>query len=326
MKIYLYTDKQKNVLETTRSPYPMILLAGLALAFFLLGFLLSQYPIVKGKKFDEYRNTNYATVYIDITSFPIAFDVLTNERTETFYIVSNDKNKYIVKLNQPQYRKIKKKYEHNKNDFQYRIVGRSYSIFENIKKASLNAYNNDKKENIITVSNYEIFFGQTYIDGTDNLGMVVGYTLFILGSVFAVVFLLSTINFIYIQVKLNRAIKIYGEENLEMHLDDSKTLAYQKEGIYLTGKYLISNCIDFIVLPYDNIFWIYIADKTIYFVSMGKFLLIATKDGKLLQVAASRNIKILEEIITKIHEKIPSVLIGDSKENHNSYKNYLKLK
>lgn len=313
--------KQKNVLETTKRPYGIILFAALTFAFLLLAFIFSKMSLVEGRSFDDDKNAIYTTVNIDITSLPIAFETIAKGENETFYIADN---KYILKLNKNQYKKIEEEYEKSNADFKYHIVGRTYPIFDNLEKASQNVYNDNKREELITSSNYEEYFGQAYIDGTENMGMIVGGVFSILGCVMAVVVLICIIEYIHTIIKLNRAIKEYGEEKLEAQLNDSETLSYQKVGAYLAKQYLISNSVDFKVISYDNIFWMYLLNKRMNFISIGIFIMVATKDGKCQPVVCDRNKKMLEEIMIEICEKNPAIRLGYTKENKNSFRDYLR--
>lgn len=280
--------------------------------------------LAEGRRFDDDRNTIYNTVYIDITSLPIAVE--TEGKNQTFYITGNDENVYIVKLSNKQYQKIREKYENSPADFTYRIVGRTNYIFTNLEKASLSAYNDNKGEKIITSSNYEEYFGKAYIDGTDNAGMIVGGVFYIIGGVFAVITLFLIIEYIHANLRLKQTIKEYGREKLEEQLNDPQTLAYQKAGAYLTKQFLISNSMDFKVISYDDILWIYILNRRLNFISIGKYIMAATKDGKCRPAVCSSDIKMLEEIMTKIYEKNPTIRLGFSKENQHYYNNYLNQK
>ena len=316
--------KQKNVLETTKRPYGIILFAALTIVFLLLAFIFSKMSLVEGRSFDDDKNTIYTTVNIDITNLPIAFETIAKGENETFYFADNNGNEYILKLNEKQYKKIQEEYEKNGADFEYHIVGRTYPIFDNLEKASQNTYNDNKGEEIITSLNYEEYFGQAYIDGTENMGMIVGGVFSILGCVMAVVVLICIIEYIHTIIKLNRAIKEYGKEKLEKLLNDSETISYQNVGAYLTKQYLISNSVDFKVISYDNIFWMYLLNKRMNFISIGIFIMVATKDGKCQPVVCGRNKKMLEKIMIEICEKNPNIRLGYTKENQKSYKDYLR--
>lgn len=279
--------------------------------------------LAEGKSFDDDRNTIYTTVHIDITSLPIAFETIAKGQNETFYITGNGENVYIVKLGKKQYQKIREEYENNPADFMYHIVGRTYRIFANLENASQSAYNGDKGATIVTSANYEEYFGQAYIDGTETPGIIVSAIFSILGCVALLAALFSAMESVHVLRKLKQAIKEHGREKLEELLDDPQTLAYQNAGAYLSRQYLISNSVDFKVISYNDIFWVYISNKRINFISIGKYIMAATMDGKCQPVVYSRNQKVLEEIISKIHEKNPAVRVGYSKDNQHSYRDYL---
>lgn len=316
--------KQNNILETTRKPYATIILAATSVIFLVLTFIFSKLTLVEGRSFDEDKNTIYTTVNIDITNLPIAFETIAKGKNETFYIVGNGENEYILKLDDKQYKKIREEYEKNEADFKYHIVGRTYPIFDNLEKASQNTYNDNKGEKVISSSNYEEYFGQAYIDGTENLGMVIAGVFFVLGCVMAVVALISVIEYIHTVIKLNRAIKEYGKERLEEQLNDLETRSYPRVGAYLTKQYLISNSVDFKVISYDDILWMYLLNRRMNFISIGIFIMVATKDGKCQPVVCGRNKRALEKVILEIYEKNPAIWLGYTKENQNGYREYVK--
>lgn len=314
---------KKNILETTQKPYIVILFTVLTLIFFLLSYTFSQILLAEGKSFDNDRNTIYTTVHIDITSLPIAFETFAKGKNETFYITGNGVNMYIVKLDKKQYQKIREEYENNPTDFIYHIVGRTDRIFANLENSSQSAYNDAKGEVIITSSNYEEYFGQAYIDGTENAGIGVGVLFSTLGYVCMVATLFSAIEYVHAVIKLRQAINEHGKEKLAEQLNDPQTLAYPNAGAYLTKQFLISNSVDFKVVSYDDIFWIYILNKRLNFISIGKYIMVATMDGKRQPVVYSKNQKVLEEIMSKLYEKNPAVRLGYSKDNQQSYSDYL---
>lgn len=314
---------QKNILETTQKPYTVILFTILTFVFFLLAFIFSKISLAEGKSFDDDRNTIYTTVHIDITSLPIAFETFAKGKIDTFYITGNDENLYIVKLDKKQYQEIQEKYENNPTDFIYHIVGRTYSIFPNLKNSSQSTYNDAKGEKIITSSNHEKYFGQAYIDGTEKPSLIVDGVFSILGCVCVVAVLFSVIEYVHAIQALKQAINKHGKEKLAELLNDPQTLAYQNAGTYLTRQYLISNSVDFKVISYDDIFWMYILNNRLNFISIGKNIMVATMDGKCQPVVWSRNQKVLEEIMSKIYEKNPAIRLGYSKDNQQSFRDNL---
>lgn len=314
---------KKNILETTQKPYTAIVFTVLALVFFLLSFIFSQMPLAEGKSFDDDRNTIYSTVHIDITILPLAFETVAKEGRETFYITGNGENLYIVQLDKKQYQKILEEYQNNPTDFRYHIVGETYRIFLNLEESSQSAYNDAKGEIVITDSNYEEYFGQAYIDGTETAGLVVGVFFSIFGYVFTMAALVSVIEYVNRMRKLKQAIKAHGKEKLTELLNDPQTLAYKNAGTYLTKQFLISNSVDFKAVSYNDIFWIYILNKRINFISVGKYIMVATMDGKRQPVVYSKNQKVLEEIMAKIYEKNPAIRLGYTKDNQQSYRDYL---
>lgn len=313
---------QKNILETTQKPRTVILFTVLTFGFFLLSFIFSKISLSEGKNFDDDRNKIYAIVHIDITSLPIAFETVAKGGIDTFYITGTGENLYIVKLDKKQYQQIQEKYENNPTDFIYHIVGRTYQIFPNLKNSSQSTYNDAMGETIIKSSNHEKYFGQAYIDGTEKPSLIVDGVFFTLGCVCVVAVLFSIIEYVRAIRELKQAINIHGKEKLTELLNDPQTLAYQNAGTYLTKQYLISNSVDFKVISYDDIFWMYILNNRLNFISIGKNIMVATMDGKCQPVVWSRDQKVLEEIISKIYEKNPAIRLGYSKDNQQSYRNY----
>lgn len=314
---------KRNILETTKKPYTLIIFTVAALVLFLLSYIFSQMPLAEGKSFDDDRNTIYTTVHTDITSLPIAFGTDYKGNNETFYITGNGESMYIIRLNKKQYQKILEAYENNPADFIYHIVGRTDRIFTNLENSSQSAYNSARGEVIITSSNYEEYFGQAYIDVTENAGLVVSGVFSTVGYVCILAILFSAIEYVHTVIKLKQAINKHGKERLVELLNDPQTLAYPKAGAYLTSQFLISNSVDFKVVSYDEIFWIYILNHRLNFISVGKYIMAANMDGKRQPVVYSKNQNLLEEIMSKIYEKNPAIRLGYTKENQQIYRNYI---
>lgn len=311
-------------LDSIRKPKSIILITVSALIFIAIGFIFSKTNLTNYNDFNNYKNSEFKNVYVEITDLPIEFQVNYKGKVQNFYIVQNGDNKYIVKLTKDQHNKIQKQYDNNIQSFTYRIEGRSYSNFENLKKASLKVYNEIEDKNI-TNSNYVEHFGESYIDATEgNVSTIISYICYICALLFLFIDLLVIIQYIYTIIKLNKSISLYGKEELEKEINDPESIIFKKAGICLAKQYIISTALNFNVISYDNIYWMYISKRSMNFITITKCIIIATKEGKLLPIAYDYNERELNEIINKIHEKNNSILIGYSSENRKSFQKYLK--
>ncbi len=316
---------RNNLLETVKKPYLVIVLIILTLLFFSLGEILVRTNKKVCQDFDEDRSSIDNFVCIEIENPPIMFKVTPNGgKEQLFYIVSNSSEQYLVKLPLYLHNDIMEEYEKDKENFKYKIEGTTYKIYDSLKRASIKTYNKEFNENIINFTNYNEYFGHTYIDSGESPTIIIRVIFYLIGTFFLIISVAVIIAYINTRKNLKLAIKKYGKEELERQLNDSKTISYPKPGIYLTDKYIISNSTDFKVVPYQDIYWMYILKKKTNGITVGTYLTVCTKNKKTLLLAYMYKDKILIEIMQRIYEKNNSILLDYTNENLKKYKEFIK--
>lgn len=319
--------KKNNLLEPSKKSYLIIIFTIIALSFFLLGEILVRTNNKKCQNFDEDKNTVDNFVCIEITKPPMMFEVFPmGQEKQIFYIVGNANNQYVVKLPLYLHDKIMRNYKKDSENFKYKIEGTTTKIYDSLKNALIKTYNKEHKDNQIDSKNYNDYFGGTYIDGGKSPNFDIKLIFNLLGAFFLTIDIILICGNIFASKNIKSAINKYGKENLERELNDSRTISYTKEGIYLTNKYVISNAFGFKVISYEDIYWVYILKRKTKGITIGKDLIACTKNKKTFSIATTNKIEILMEIISKICEKNNTVLVDYTNENLKKYKELIKSK
>ena len=165
-------------------------LLGIAIGFLILG-IYEQFKIIKPIYLEkvikmESQNT-YKNVYLDIIHEPMLFAEYKNDSNK-FYIVQDNDYMYIAYLNNKVYDEIINSKEISKS---FKITGHTKEISDDIKKIAIDAYNEIIEKRVITLENFESYFGNVYIDATNY------YTREKLCYTIAVIFVLIALIIIY---------------------------------------------------------------------------------------------------------------------------------
>ena len=316
-----------NILKSYKNNNIIIIFSIITLIFFSLGFVLAKNKEKECQKFLDNKITSNQYVYIEITEPPIPFKVISNgSSSQNFYILSNSKNYYLAKMSLSTYTKLMTSYKKNKDDFSFKFEGTTKNIYETLKKTSIKVLNEINQEELLTNSNYDDYVGKFYIDGFQNPSFDIKLIFYLLGTFFLVLTIILLIEYFNTARNLKKILQKYSREELEKELSDKNTVSYIKLGTYFTRKYLISNVSDFKVIPYQDICWTYILKSKTKGITIGRQVMIRTKDNKIYSIAFSQNEKLLREIIKKIYEKNNNILIDFTNDNLKKYKKMIKIK
>ncbi len=318
---------QNNILKSYKNNNIIVIFSIITLLFFSLGFILAKNKEKECQKFLDNKITSNQYVYIEITKPPIPFKVTLNgSSSQNFYILSNSKHYYIAKMSLHTYTKLMTNYKKNKEDFSFKFEGTTKNIYETLKKTSIKVLNETNQEELLTNSNYDNYIGEFYIDGFQNPSFDIKLIFYLLGTFFFVLTIILLIEYFNASRNLKKILQKYSREELEKELGDKSTISYRESGTYFTRKYLISNVSGFKVIPYQDICWTYILKSKTKGVTIGKQVMIRTKDNKIYSIAFSQNEKLLREIIKKIYEKNNNILIDFTNDNLEKYKEMIKIK
>ncbi len=313
-----------EVLKKVKNGKLIIIFFLISVALFALAFVIPNKIGVRWQNFLDNRSSIYESVYLEIDSKPVEFETVYKGNKRSFYIVSNADKYFIVKLSDKQYEEILIEYEKVSDNFKYVIEGRSNAIFTNLQDSAKKTFNELKNEKIITSSNFEDYFGSSYIDVEDNTKGMIKTLCLGFGILFIVIDVIVIIGYVYGLKTYKKMIKKYGKEELEKELNDKDVISLSKAGIYLTKKYIISNSMGFKVIEYKDVGWVYILKRRTNGILTGSHLMIYQKNGKGDTFASMRRPEELKNLIPVIAEKNKSILVGYTKDNQKKYKEMVK--
>ena len=325
-------DYKKLLKVSKKSLIVTIILTVLSAALFIAMTVLSKPPKnVECHSYndlislDEDEEEKY--VEVDIVTEPFEFATKTeNSSTERFYFVADENSYlYIVRLSPKKLEEIKKEYDKNPDEFKYTLKGYIFNTPSQLKQKALSAYNRGRNvSERIQAADFEAYFGKTYLDDRITPTMNIATTCMAIGAFFGIFSFVSLCIFITGAIHTKSTIKKYGMQELENELSGANIVAYPKANTYLTDNFVMSNMSGLKAIKYEDILWTYMEKRRQNGMTVGKYLLVLTKDGKRHYVSNNFNEDTLKEVMEKIYIKNNSVLIGYTSENSKEYKRIRK--
>lgn len=264
--------------------------------------------------------------YINVQSKPYLFAV-SDDTTDAYYIVSDDKYMYIAYLSKDTFNKLNvDSIESNP----VRLQGVTKTITSDIKSLALdtlNEYRND--DNQIAASDFASYFGTIYLD-TVNADTMPALQL-IIGFVFILVGLLMTIIYLIKGIRFNLALKRLSTDEISLldnEMNSKESFFYERAKLYLTPNYCINLDGTFKAIKYSDIIWMYSITQRVNFIKTSNSIMVATLTKKYniasLDTLTRASKEIYEEIYKTILSKNDTMLVGYSNENIKKYKEITK--
>lgn len=317
-------ENKKNLLVTLG-----ISILGIILIIIGAAFSISPEDL-EPKEYDELISNkqdtpdDYATV--TITYLPYLFaEKDTDYGTKKYYMIFDENGyPYIARLTDETYKKLEAKYD-NGEDISYKITGFLSAQETELRKLAIESHKELFEDSKITDENYELYFGKTFIDEEYVPSTTIEIIFISIGGISLIVGLICFIVCIVGVIRFKKTLNKYGKDELEYELAKSSTIYYKKQEVCLTDNYVITTFMGLDVIKYEDILWLYNENRRYNFISIGKYLIARTNNKKAIQLSyVYKNEAKLIEIMNKIHEKNPKILIGFTKENQNAYKEMTK--
>lgn len=245
-----------------------------------------------------------------------------------YYIMDENGVIYIARISDTTVEKIMKLYNEQQENFSYELKGYIFNIDSDVKKIAIEEFSNAFKDApLVTEENYEQYLGKTYLNewvtpDTELYGIMVGvsFGIGILAIIFGIIYIIGVI-------KIHKYTKASYFEDLKYELEKSTCKHFEKENIFLTDNYIVSNIGGLLkVSKYEDLIWIYECDQTVNGVNF-KGITARIKNKKQFNIAGSAFLSKenkLNEILCIIKEKNPNILVGFTPENEKEFKNICK--
>ena len=308
--------------------------------FGILGVVFFGWAFYIQKNLTGTKNTLHELIYnestkegkkvkLTVTSIPYVFAEETSKKTNAkYYFLMDGDYLYVGYLNDDTYEKLNQK-DISKNPIT--IYGKTKKIPSDVIDIAIKVYNEGLEEPILTRDNYSEYIGEICID-TDSVSLAGAFQT-ILGILF------NWVGFIYLilfLVKKRRINKFKKDtvlwEDIISELNDKEVEEYFKFGTCLTKKYIVDSMKGLTIIPYQDIVWLYLHESRYNGVTNDRYLIAVTKEKKNVKVARlsgfhPKSKDTYMEIIQKIYEKNPNMLVGYTSENRKAAKNlYQKYK
>jgi len=236
-----------------------------------------------------------------------------------YFIVDENDLIYIARISDETYKKIEDAYNEQQENFSYELEGYIFNIESDVKNLAIETLGT-VFENLptITKENYEEYLGKTYLDEHKTPNTQLCNYMILISIVTGVI----AITFGYRIIKVYRYTKTSYFEDLKYELEKNTSKYFEKERIYLTDNYIVSNLNNILrVNRYEDFIWIYISKLQQYGSTANIFVRVKTKNKKQYDIASSLDENKLNEIIDLIKQKNTNILVGFTTENRKQYKN-----
>lgn len=300
---------------------PVLVLYGISLSFLLAGMGMKLLGNVKSQavpvSFNVYDGENiYGSIRSQMMTLEFASDF--KETNHYYFVYDEDLLPYIVQIHgdlSEESLKIQSYlYESESGEVPEPVTfyGMSVPIEEDIRQYAIESYNEMWGEELVTEDNFSGYFGEYYLDTTrkprstadDNVYLFLSFS-FIL-ALTATLFLISRLK----GQSLKRSIatrKAWTEEDLlvlDGQLLHPTTAVYEKEQLYLTNDYIVTNAEGFEIIPYGDILRVFDTAS-----GTNKRIMAETRDQKyhtlaLKKGAGRRNREAFEELVNQVKNKI----------------------
>lgn len=267
-------------------------------------------------------NVEIATIYQKIKSTNSEYGL---------YVITDGTYLYLANLKNELANELVK--NENLEKEPYTVYGKTKITDSYSKKIIIEWYNQIvNKEDRITSSEFETYFGGIYLDTNEAVESPILIVLAItamLASIFSITFILV---FIIRKIQTESTLKKLSDEDLEKiekELADSDTFHYEKAHLILTKNYIISLTGKMLITNYKDLVWIYEYRLRQYGITTNKSLMAMLKNGKvkaLLQVdgVTKKSTAIIKEVVETIVSKNPKLLVGYTSENKKLAKEIVK--
>lgn len=322
-------ENYTKILKTSKRLLIIILIMFLiSLALFVCGTELEQRAVDETTAKDYNELISYKqdveNEYVEVTIADIPYGFAESDAGQKYYFVYDENNfMYIVRLTDTTYSMLENMYKENSEEFSYTLKGFIFNDSQELKEIAISSYNESMEEKVVNNDNFSAYFGDTYLDEELTPYSDTSSMLYSIGIIIDMISFVLLILYIVRIIKNKSTFKKYDKEDLEYELSKPSTIEYKKANIYLTDKYIISKVYGLTVVEYNELVWLYNLKRKYNGIPVGIYLM-ALDSKKIYQIVkvntSKKNEELLIEIMNKIKDKNPSIMLGYTEENQQKYK------
>ena len=320
--------EQKGI---TKKIFIWIFIIFASFGLFILGDYLNEKDKNKSENLETIimskdENKESLHTFVEVKKNPYKFAV-SNDTTDAYYILTDGNYLYVAYMSESDYNKVN---DENDYDGTIKIEGITGIPSSDVKKLAIDTYN-ELFEAELTTADYDIYFGDVYIDMTKeyssstNILIVIGFIALLVGIICWIINIAKKISYSKNIKKLSRVeLKHINDE-----LNDPKSFYYNYAKVYLTENYIVSISLPFCVIKYADILWMYKHVQRTNGIKTNEAIILKDMFNKSYSVASmslstKAKTEQFEEIMNTISQKNPNILVGYTKENINEYKTKMK--
>lgn len=320
--------EQKGI---TKKIFIWIFIIFASFGLFILGDYLNEKDKNKSENLETIimskdENKESLHTFVEVKKNPYKFAV-SNDTTDAYYILTDGNYLYVAYMSESDYNKVNDEKDY---DGTIKIEGITGIPSSDVKKLAIDTYN-ELFEAELTTADYDIYFGDVYIDMTKeyssstNILIVIGFIALLVGIICLIINIAKKISYSKNIKKLSRVeLKHINDE-----LNDPKSFYYNYAKVYLTENYIVSISLPFCVIKYADILWMYKHVQRTNGIKTNEAIILKDMFNKSYSVASmslstKAKTEQFEEIMNTISQKNPNILVGYTKENINEYKTKMK--
>lgn len=269
--------------------------------------------------------------YLDVKGNPLKFAIY-DDTTDAYYFVTDGEYIYIAYMTLEQYNNL---YSEDKTEEVKinKIEGVTSLVPKDVKELAIDTYNEMfelAEEEALTLADYESYFGSVAIDMTNEYAK--GGIMYGIGFLFLLFgFILLIINLIRKCIYKKNVKKIDSNMMLKLNdeMNNSESFYYESSKLYLTPNYIVNFGMNFSVIDYKDIIWMYVHTQRTNGVKTNQSIMIQDKYGKVHNIASLSLVtkakkEEYDEIFNTIAGKNDKIMVGYTKENMKKAKEIVK--
>lgn len=210
-----------------------------------------------------------------------------------------------------------------------RIYGMTENISTDLKKIAIEQLNEWYEEEVVTLQNFDDICGSVLLNmkRDPNTISTMPFGIAGIGGLFVLIF--GGV-YLYFIIQTRKQVKKCGPmvmEEIESEIENEKAYAIDGVALYLTKSYVVDLCYRFQVIPYEDIYWLYLHRVRSYGATTNISIRAGQGNGKVKELATSsgKYQQQVEDLLIEIANRCrEDILVGYTKENKKAFKAKVK--
>ena len=288
-------------------------------------------PINLTELIENNHNDEDVYSYLEVALKPYLFAVYETDGVEDnakYYLVMDKENHlYILYMTESNYNKLN---VDSIKENPIKVFGITKKIPTDIKNLAIESYNELMEKEYLNKENFSEYIGFIYLDLETKIN---DSSLYYLGATLSFIFFLIVIITYIVIIVLNKKTfkKISSDELaiIDAEISNMNSSEYSNMKFYLLKDYLVDLANNVVIIKYSDILWAYPYEQRYNGLLINKCIKIVDINNKKHDIGNTKILnknkdEIINNIINRLKEKNPNIIVGYNKENRKIIKEKIK--